>query len=276
MNYRTQIAIFTGISRMNKWIRNSIVFLVLMLLAGCATVVTRDGPPKRSVDVTRIPDAKPTALQKSRYGNPKFYVVKGKRYHVLQNAQGYTKRGIASWYGTKFQGKLTSTREPYDLFSMTAASPELPIPCYARVTNLENNKSIIVKVNDRGPFAPNRILDLSYVAAKKLGYASKGTAMVEVAVVDPSHPSRAPARQELAHPKLYLQLGAFTSHHNAENFRTKVSHFTRREVRIETTRGKHHEFYRVQIGPLMSVDESDSLQQKLTAKGLGHAYTVIG
>ena len=128
----------------------------------------QDGPPSKNIDVTQIPNAVPKAEPKSQYGNPSSYTVNGKTYYVLKNAQGYDKKGIASWYGTKFHGQLTSTREPYNMYAMTAASTELPLPTYVRVTNLENGRQVIVKVNDRGPFDKDRIIDLSYVAAKKL------------------------------------------------------------------------------------------------------------
>ena len=149
---------------------NGSIITCLGLLTACSSVTVRkDSAPTGNFDASRVPDAKPRKLPKSRYGNPKSYVVFGKRYHVLNSAEGYNKRGIASWYGTKFHGQLTSSREPYNMYAMTAASPNLPIPTFVRVTNLENGRTIIVKVNDRGPFASNRIIDLSYAAAKKLG-----------------------------------------------------------------------------------------------------------
>src|SRR3990167_10359932 len=145
------------------------LFLFIFMIGGCLRETHNDGPPHYNVDVDKIHDPVPHYIPKSKYGNPEHYTVFGKRYHVLKTARHYDKRGIASWYGTKFDGRLTSTRERYHLTDMTAASPELPIPCFVRVTNLENGQQVIVKVNDRGPFANNRIMDLSYVAAKKIG-----------------------------------------------------------------------------------------------------------
>ena len=142
-------------------------------LTGCATrhhpAGPQDGPPSKIVNVTKIPNAVPRVEARSKYGNPPSYEVYGKRYHVMQTAKGYHQTGIASWYGMKFQGKRTSSGEPYDLAGMTAAHKSLPLPTYVRVTNLENHKTIIIKVNDRGPFHVNRVIDLTYAGAKKLG-----------------------------------------------------------------------------------------------------------
>src|SRR3989338_6583651 len=138
------------------------IFAFIFTVGGCFhRPSTRDGAPHFHVDVSKIHNPVPHYLPKSRYGNQD-YNVRGHWYRVLKTARGYDKRGIASWYGTKFDGRLTSTREPYSLLGMTAASPDLPIPCYARVTNLENGRQIIVKVNDRGPFSANRIMDISH------------------------------------------------------------------------------------------------------------------
>ena len=120
----------------------------------------------------------------SKYGNPKSYKVFGIKYKTLKTHIGYAEEGIASWYGKKFHGKLTSTREVYNMYKISAAHKSLPIPCYAKVTNLSNNKSIIVRVNDRGPFKKGRIIDLSYAAAKKLDIIEKGTARVFVEAIE--------------------------------------------------------------------------------------------
>ncbi|TPW10234.1 MAG: rare lipoprotein A [Halothiobacillaceae bacterium] len=140
----------------------------------------QDGPPLVRLDPTTIKDAIPKVEPHSRYGNPPHYDVMGKRYYPLRTARGYKKRGLASWYGVKFQGQRTSSGEPYDLAAMTAAHKTLPLPTYARITNLTNGRTTIVKINDRGPFHDQRIIDLSYAAAVKLGFADQGTAPVEV------------------------------------------------------------------------------------------------
>jgi rare lipoprotein A len=152
---------------------------------------SQDGPPTAAEippNVAQIPDAVPQAEPKSSYGNPDSYEVYGDHYVILKDPRGYKERGYASWYGKKFQGKRTSSGEPYDMFKMTAAHKTLPIPCYARVTNIENGNSVIVRINDRGPFHEGRIIDLSYTAAVKLGSLGKGSIPVEVEAIDPSMP----------------------------------------------------------------------------------------
>lgn len=152
--------------------------------------VKNDGAPKQiPKNLSRIPNAKPKIEPLSRWGNrygkSNSYVIFNKRYHVRSTSRGYKERGFASWYGTQFHGRKTSNGDKYDMFAMTAAHKTLPLPTYVKVTNLKNNKRIIVKVNDRGPFHQNRIIDLSYAAALKLGMLGQGTAKVEVESVDP-------------------------------------------------------------------------------------------
>ncbi|MGD0491559.1 MAG: septal ring lytic transglycosylase RlpA family protein [Steroidobacteraceae bacterium] len=171
-------------------------------LGGC--VSTRHAPPPPSTQAPApaapsaalppplpgtVPDAVPRYEPRSPYGNPPFYDVFGKRYFVLSSSADYVERGVASWYGPGFHQVRTSTREPYDMYGMTAAHKTLPLPCYARVTNLQNGRSIVVRINDRGPFVGNRIIDLSYTAAAKLDMLRNGTAMVEVRTVGPTSPS---------------------------------------------------------------------------------------
>lgn len=249
------------------------IFLFVLTVGGCFHRPTQDGPPNYYIDINKIHNPTPRYLPKSKYGNPDHYYIDGKRYHVLKSAKGYDKRGIASWYGTKFDGKLTSTREKYRLSDMTAASPELPIPCYVRVTNLENHRQVIVKVNDRGPFASNRVMDLSYVAARKLGYTGRGTALVEVTSIDVPNPLETTTRIFAHHrPQLYLQVGAFGYRRNAEQLERKLRRHTSSSIRIVH---EHSRFYRVQIGPLHSVYVSDELQRRIAHAGLGHAITTV-
>nr|VFK42184.1 MAG: rare lipoprotein A [Candidatus Kentron sp. SD]VFK48048.1 MAG: rare lipoprotein A [Candidatus Kentron sp. SD] len=178
--------------------RYSLLFALAM--AGCGGVPERDGPPSlRCSD--NAPDAVPRVEPKSRYGNPRSYVVRGRRYYVSPSNKGYVKRGLASWYGTKFHGRRTSSGEPYDMCAMTAAHRSLPLPTYARVTNLENNRQAVVRINDRGPFYSKRIIDLSYAAARKLRVVGKGTAFVEVRAIDPREFGRANRRPVHPVPK---------------------------------------------------------------------------
>ena len=238
---------------------NCIAISTITLLASCTTTSIKDGAPGRFINVSNIPNPIPRSLPKSRYGNPNFYTIKNKRYYVLKSAKNYDRTGIASWYGTKFHGRLTSTREPYDMYKMTAASPELPIPCYVYVTNLQNNQRIIVKVNDRGPFAKNRIIDLSYVAAKKLGIIEKGTGLVRVtSITSPSTPPH------LNDPHIYVQLGAFSNHYNAASLKDEIKYISSEKVNV--TFNKMDKLYRVFIGPVKTVKESDTIIENISAR----------
>ncbi len=218
------LALLYGIS-MKKISTLFVTFLVTLLgLTACSTPpVTRpqttmitnskDGAPKFAVDVTHLKNAVPKYEPKSYYGNPHSYSAVGKRYYVLETAKGYKKTGVASWYGTKFHGRPTSSREPYDMLAMTAASPNLPIPTYVKVTNLENGKQVVVRVNDRGPFVDDRVMDLSFAAAKKLGYAEKGTAHVTVEAISfeaPSSKIMLADNKQTGVPtrRVYLQVGS--------------------------------------------------------------------
>jgi rare lipoprotein A len=173
----------------------------LLLLAACAQTPRHPSParspaptspatvlPRNAPDVNQIADAVPHEEPRSAFGNPPFYYVGGHRYVVLPSATGYVERGVASWYGTEFHGLRTSTGEPYDMFAMTAAHKTLPLPCFARVTNLSNGRSVVVRINDRGPFVANRIIDMSYSAANRLDMIRNGTAFVQVEVLSPAAP----------------------------------------------------------------------------------------
>lgn len=258
----------------------SLNIILALQLSGCSTGRgPRDGAPKYHIDTDKIPNAVPKEEPRSKYGNPASYSVLGKKIHVLKSAKDYNKVGFASWYGTKFDGQLTSSREPYRLAGMTAASRDLPIPTYVEVTNLENGKSVIVKVNDRGPFVADRIIDLSYAAAKKLGYAHHGTTLVRVTAIDPTQ--WAAKNSSIPHPAkptsndFYLQLGAFANRANAENLRIRVASLTSSPVTIKPTRHRDAYIYRVQIGPLLAA-ESNSLRSKLESHGLGSGIHVVG
>jgi rare lipoprotein A len=175
----------------------SIALALAAVLSGCASAPRvgappptqiRSAPPPPPARLLDVPDAIPRAEPRSIYGNPPSYEVFGKRYYVMASSVGYVERGVASWYGPGFHKELTSVREPYDMYGMTAAHKTLPLPAYVRVTNLQNGRSCVVRVNDRGPFVGNRIIDLSYTAAAKLDMLRDGTAMVEVRVLQPLEP----------------------------------------------------------------------------------------
>lgn len=158
--------------------------LLMILLSSCSHVARKDGAPNFYVDETKVPNAVPKPEPLAKYGNMPSYKVFGKRYYTLKSSKHYTEVGVASWYGTMFHEQRTSSGEPYDMLGMTAAHKTLPLPTYVEVTNLKNNRKIIVKVNDRGPFEGNRIIDLSYVAAKKLGMLGHGTTLVRIKAID--------------------------------------------------------------------------------------------
>ena len=167
------------------------------------------------VDISGIEDAVPRNEPVSRYGNPASYVVYGKRYYTMPSSKGHRERGIASWYGTKFHGQRTSSGETYDMYKMTAAHKTLPLPSYVEVRNLRNNRTIVVKVNDRGPFVHDRIIDLSYVAAAKLGIQEDGTGLVEIRALDAETPRQAAipaARQNVPQPAPQATRSPATKH----------------------------------------------------------------
>jgi peptidoglycan lytic transglycosylase len=256
----------------------------------------QDSAPSQPVDYHNIANAVPKDEPRSKYGNPKSYVVKGRRYTVRDNAQGFVQRGRASWYGTKFHGHRTSSGETYDMYAMTAAHKTLPLPVYVQVHNLDNDRKIIVRVNDRGPFASGRIIDLSFVAAKKLGITAKGTGWVEIRVVGagasvaniPLQKANVPQAQHAAvtnshnsafnntrnNKQLYLQVGAFGDQNNASQLLERLVASLSENVSINRkAQGKHH-IYRVRIGPLRSEKEAQRLRQVLKPLGI-HSPNLI-
>ena len=170
----------------------SALVITTALLTGCASTTSEEtvssgGNYYEDVDVSKIKDPEPKYEPKSKYGNPASYQVFGKTYYVKKSADGFKERGEASWYGHPFHGRRTSSGEQYDMYKMTAAHKTVPIPSYMRVTSLKTGKSIVVRVNDRGPFHDGRVIDLSYVAAKKLGVHAAGIMPVEIEVITPDH-----------------------------------------------------------------------------------------
>lgn len=251
----------------------------------------RDSTPAEIPDVSKIPEPVPKDEPRSQYGNKSPYSVLGETYRVLPTCKNYVERGIASWYGNKFHGYTTSNFEKYDMYAYSAASKTLPLPCYVRVTNLETGRSAVVRVNDRGPFVQNRVIDLSYVAAIKVGVWPKGTAMVEVRGIDPAHPQasaeRAPrgavtapsgaaaAPQKTPKPALYLQVGAYADAANAERAANKVRAARLGEVRVVEAQVNGKVLKRVRLGPLRDVDEADRTTPKLRALGLGEPRVAV-
>ncbi|HSW69103.1 MAG TPA: septal ring lytic transglycosylase RlpA family protein [Gammaproteobacteria bacterium] len=276
---------------------------IFLLLSACSTG-RKDGPPSYDVDVSKIPDAIPKVEARSKYNNLPSYRVFGKQYHVMASSKNYEEQGIASWYGTKFHARHTSSGERYNMLAMTAAHKTLPLPTYVQVTNLHNGKKIIVKVNDRGPFEANRIIDLSYVAAKKLGMLGHGTAYVDVKAIDPTrydkntfdkpaytqdfyladntvkiHSNHHSLHYAAAHtnqkPKsaLYLQVGAFKNKILAENMKVRVGKMVSSPIKI-TQLPPHKKLYRVQIGPIKDVATAKHITQKLKTLGVNTKQTL--
>ena len=245
----------------------------------------RDSTPAELPDVSKIPEPVPRDEPKSQYGNKSPYSVLGETYRVLPSCKDYVERGIASWYGNKFHGYTTSNFEKYDMYAYSAASKTLPLPCYVRVTNLENGRSAIVRVNDRGPFVANRIIDLSYVAAIKVGVWPKGTAMVEVRGIDPAHPASAEppprtagvpaAPQKTPKPALYLQVGAYADAANAERAAARVRALKLGEVRVVEAEVNGKTLRRVRLGPLRDVDDADRVAPRLRELGLGEPRVAV-
>jgi rare lipoprotein A len=258
----------------------------LALLAGCggrgpALPGERDGPGK-SVDFSSIPDAVPRVEPLSRGGNMASYVVFGKRYHTLPSSEGFVERGIASWYGSKFHGRKTSNGEVFDMYAMTAAHKQLPLPTFVEVVNLENGRRIVVRVNDRGPFHENRVIDLSYAAAGRLGMLGKGTALVEVRAIDPGRTrpvtrlAAGPGAQPVAAaPRIYLQAGAFSSGDNAERLRQRLERELAHAVRVIRAEAAAGAVHRVQVGPLASVEIADQVTAQMHRAGIETPLVVI-
>lgn len=258
----------------------------LLLLAGCS-VHTIEDPAELypDWDPDTVSDAVPRAEPRSRYGNPESYVVFGKRYRVLASSRGFVERGQASWYGKKFHGRRTSSGETYDMFKMTAAHKHLPLPTFVQVTNLDNGRQVVVKVNDRGPFHGDRIIDLSYAAATKLGMARQGVGRVEVRAVDTAAATRqavaarptvkpAPTTAKADATLLFLQLGAFVDRANAESLQRRVAAKVRHDVGIYPSTDAVT-LYRVRLGPFDSVREMDELRGRLREMGLAAPKIII-
>ena len=229
-----------------------------------------DGPPIDPVDVSAVPEAVPKVEPLSAYGNPPYYEVNGHRYEVAKSSIGYRERGIASWYGRKFHGERASSGETYDMYAMTAAHKTLPLPTYVEVTNLENGQRLVLRVNDRGPFKDNRLIDLSYSAAVRLGIYARGTGLVEVRAIDPMAQETTPPSKSLggASPRLFIQVGAFENRDNAFDLRNRLQGTLVPRIRVKPARQEGKPIYRVQVGPLDTVEDADRMAEILTNLGV--------
>jgi rare lipoprotein A len=254
--------------RMNWWLA-----LAALCIAGCSSTPPRDqsgqvparpggyykddGPgDKVPPNIAEIPDAEPRSEPLHRYAN-RPYKVFGTEYVPLAQVQPFRQTGVASWYGKRFHGQKTSSGELYDMYAMTAAHPTLPIPSYAKVTNLANGRSVVVRVNDRGPFHASRIIDLSYAAAYRLGYIQAGSARVEVQAVIPAAGEQAAA--------VYLQVGAFNSRENAESLQARVAReatWLQETVQVLASGS----LWRLHVGPYRSREDARSVAERIEAE----------
>jgi rare lipoprotein A len=270
-------------------------FTAAATLTACSSAPPRPSVPPPSVIVPPVPpvtpsgsdDVVPRVEPRSRSGNPPFYDVFGQRYYVLSSSVDYIERGVASWYGPGFHKVRTSTGETYDMYGMTAAHKTLPLPAYVRVTNLQNGRSIVVRVNDRGPFVGNRIIDLSYTAASRLDMLRNGTAMVEVRSIDPSAgPSAAPAESPapvvtgatttVAVPAaLFIQAGAFSDPANAERLAQKLRGGGYGKVFVRDDEIAGRRMFRVRIGPVPDVADFDRIVAALARAGVNDAHLAL-
>ncbi|MDX1466471.1 MAG: septal ring lytic transglycosylase RlpA family protein [Halomonas sp.] len=250
-----------------------------------------DAYPEDPPDVAQVPDAVPQREPRSRGGNKSPYEVWGKRYEVMADASGYRREGRASWYGEKFHGYATSNGEIYDMYKMSAAHRSLPLPSFVRVTSLDNGRSTIVRVNDRGPFHSEREIDLSYAAAARLGILEQGTGRVRVEAIDvdrwlarrggaPQSESREDATPAPASAKadtrdapadgVFLQVAALGSEEGARALQARLEAEIARPVRVASATGLH----RVQVGPLDPAGQVDPVRQQLRRAGFAQAFIV--
>ena len=231
---------------------------VALLLTACSSapvgpLAQPDGAPKVDgltlAQLARLPDPEVTAVTPSRYGNKPVYTVFGKSYRVMQSAEGFTEEGLASWYGIKFHGRRTSSGETFDTYALTGAHKHLPIPVYVRVTNLNNGRQTIVRVNDRGPFHPDRIIDLSYAAAVKLGFHDHGTARVRIEVVEP------------VDDRFVVKAGNYLAFADAARQQQVLADTLGRNSVVIKERG----MFRLRMGPIQDQTQLDRLKAVLVA-----------
>lgn len=245
---------------------------VCLLLSACGgdkhtRKSDQDGPSSRKITARDIHDAVPKKEPRARYGNQSPYTVLGKTYTVLSTSKGYHERGIASWYGSKFHGRRTSSGEPYDMHLATAAHKSLPLPSYVEVKNLDNGRKMIVKVNDRGPFHSGRIIDLSYAAAIKLGVDQTGTANVEVRALDVGNNARVSAKLP---DGTFLQVGAFSSKKTAKEMAGKMTAAHLNPVSVKRNKG----LYKVWIGPYATEWEIEASVRRVVELGYDRPHKV--
>lgn len=250
------------------------LFLRLLLLVSLTSACTFGTPIKEQ----KWEGKKNTG---SSYKKPKSYIVFGKQYTILESSEGFTQRGKASWYGKKFHGRKTANGEIYDMFDMTAAHKTLPLPTILSVKNLENGKSIIVRVNDRGPFVGERILDLSYAAAQQLDIIQDGTALVEIKALNKNSQTAPPIRaiplkaSDADDIDIFVQVGSFSKKINAENLLFQLKQSSINNAIISPTTKNQQTFYRVRLGPYSIVEKAQKMVEQLHKKSYKESRLVI-
>lgn len=253
---------------------------MIMLSGLVGSCGVKDGAPSSyGRDWNEIPDAVPKEVTRSKYGNPASYEVMGETYYVMQSSIGFRQKGMASWYGTKFHGRRASSGETYNMYAMTAAHKTLPLPSYVEVKNLDNGRTAVVKVNDRGPFHDNRIIDLSYAAATKLGVVATGTAPVEIRVVDKGvideyKGSGIDNEYVNANGKLYVQIAAFSTEDSALKMIADLRDKNFQSARIHVDKKNGKLIYRVRIGPVPTSYVAEKVLVQLKEINLNNAKII--
>jgi rare lipoprotein A len=242
----------------------------------------KDFGPDADVDLSHVPDAVPRYEVRTRAGNKNPYTVLGKTYHLIEDETSYKERGYASWYGKKFNGYHTSNGEVYDMYAMTGAHKTLPIPSYVRVKNLDNGKSVVVRINDRGPFHQGRIIDLSYAAAQRIGIHKAGTGRVEVEIALPHDAAPIPMRanntkaaqiESALPPGTYLQIGAFSQKKSAQQFAASIGTKITYPLTINSAQSPK-EIHRVRIGPFTNAKSLQDARDQLARIKIYEAHVV--
>jgi len=261
--------------------RKIFIILIAVFNSGCMDKAIEDSAPTHvPLDVMAVADAIPKYEKRTRAGNPGEYEVFGKHYKILAQSEGYKKKGVASWYGEKFHGRKTSNGEVYNMYAMTAAHKTLPIPTYVRVTNLKNKRAVVVRINDRGPFHDNRIIDLSYTAAVKLGIQQIGTGLVEVEALGFDSAKVIEKKisllaEDLQKTVFFLQVGAFNHSANAADLQGKLTTAAIASTRVQHIKNEGNGLYKVQVGPLYSEQEAKQESEKLAQIGFTNPLLVV-
>lgn len=275
--------------RLSDWRALSGICVAGILLASCSSEpvsessqssgsrysLAQDKAPDEPFDASRIKELKPVYEAPSAAGNRSPYTVWGKSYTVLEDSKGYRTEGIASWYGKKFHGYKTSNGEVYDMYQLSAAHKSLPLPSYVLVTNLENNRQVLVRVNDRGPFHDERVIDLSYAAAMRLGMIEKGTAKVRLEAIDPVtwNGGMDTLANQLTPPVL-VQVAAMSKPESAEKIRFNLSKKTGQAIRVVSSEVNQRLLHKVQIGPVQTRSELQTLMRVLIKSGFSRPIVI--